>query len=197
MRYARIEDGKVAQLYDILPGHIAEKMSELGIVPVVAAAPAFDHYTQILRELPISEWAVYPDRLEKTYSLSERDLGKTREQKLVRVRALRKERERGGFDLPLPDGSVLRVRSDEGDQAKVIGAKLHLDNNPGTFINFEVNPGEWVELDAMIIGAISQAMGNHVQATFSYARALEDQINAAESIAELWNINETSGWPGS
>jgi hypothetical protein len=188
MRFAKIENGQVVRVYGKDPG-------TPNVLPVERALPDSDPQLEYIRENHWSEWAVYADRVERTYTVTPYDLEAERDKKLARVRRLRKEHETGGFFVNL-DGIAVRVGSDPGDQAKVMGAKAYTDENPDALIDWSLGNGQWTQLDATAIKGIANALGAHVQATFSHAKALEDQINAASTLPELWAVDETSGWPG-
>jgi leucyl aminopeptidase len=62
-------------------------------------------------------------------------------------------------------------------------------------IDFEALPNQWVALDAATMTAIGVAVGRHIQACFSRAKALADEVAAASDAAALDAINIDVGWP--
>jgi len=187
--YARIENGKVVRLYLAPPAGGT-------ILPVYRTVPTVNPDEGYVREKHREHWDVLPDRVETTFEHIFYDLETQRQNKLGTVKNLRKIAETAGFLIDLGAGPI-RVGSDPADQAKIIGAKAYTDENPSAVIDWSLGNGQWTQLDATAVKAIANALGAHVQATFSYAKTLEDQINAVTTLPELWAIRETDGWPGS
>ncbi|HEY9215904.1 MAG TPA: DUF4376 domain-containing protein [Ancylobacter sp.] len=88
------------------------------------------------------------------------------------------------------------VRSDYTSQSKIAGAVSLFGADPTmTIIDFEAQPGVWVEIDAATMSAIGIAVGRHVQACFSRAKVLSAEIVAALDAATLDTIDINAGWP--
>lgn len=106
------------------------------------------------------------------------------------IRARRWEVEVGGVvvnDAP--------IRTDETSQAKIAGAISLFDKDPTlSTIDWEAAPGIWVALDKTTVEAIGVAVGRHVQAAFSQARALGEAVESAGTHAALDAIDITEGW---
>jgi len=147
------------------------------ISPAVAGWESDDGYSLVEHVAPTPEPPTLADlRAEKLAALAEK----------------RWEVETGGVQF---QGSV--VRTDATSQAKITGAVSLFQNDPSLqAIDFEVQPGEWITLDALAMKAIGIAAGRHVQACFSRARVLSDQILAAEDAAALAAIDLDEGWSG-
>lgn len=89
------------------------------------------------------------------------------------------------------------IRTDATSQAKIDGAVALFANDPEmTAIDFEAQPGLWVSIDAATMTAIGIAVGRHVQACFSRARALSDQVMAAPDVEGILAVDLETGWPG-
>ena len=89
------------------------------------------------------------------------------------------------------------IRTDDKSQGKITSAVALFDNDPTlTLIDWEAQPGVWVSVDAPTMKEIGKTAGRHVQACFSRARSLSEQINAATDAAALAAIDIESGWPG-
>ena len=187
--YARVESGKVARLY-------RRDTQAPGTLPVYRTVPTVNSDEGYVREKPFQEWTVLPDRVEVTFQHTEYDLETERRRKLDSLRSQRKAHKEGGFDVDIGAGPV-RVKSTESAQSNITGAKVYTDENPDAVIDWEIQKGQWVQINATQVRALASAIGVHVQATFSYAKTLEDQINAVTTLPELWAIRETDGWPGS
>lgn len=108
------------------------------------------------------------------------------------VRARRWQAETGGIVV-----AGAPIRTDEGSRGNITGAVALFDNDPTlTAIDFEAQPGIWVTLDEATMRAIGVAVGRHVQACFSHARALDEALAAATTDAALDAIDIEAGWPG-
>ena len=124
-------------------------------------------------------------------TLAPLSLEERRAELLARVRFRRWQAETGGTNV-----GGTPIRTDEGSQAKISGAVALFVNDPTLqAIDWEAQPGVWVTLDAATMTAIGVAVGRHVQACFSNARAIAAQIEAASSITELDAIDLEAGWP--
>lgn len=111
--------------------------------------------------------------------------------RLALVRELRHQVESAGVLL-----GELRVRTDVTSQAKIAAAvQLLASDLTLSSIDWEAQPGQWVTVDRDTMNAIAVAVGRHVQACFSRARALQEDIEAAQDIAALEAIVLVSGWP--
>jgi hypothetical protein len=89
------------------------------------------------------------------------------------------------------------IRTDDKSQGKITSAVALFDNDPTlTLIDWEAQPGVWVTVDAATMKVIGKTAGRHVQACFSHARVLSEQINLAVDVAALAAIDIESGWPG-
>ncbi|RWK26834.1 DUF4376 domain-containing protein [Mesorhizobium sp.] len=125
------------------------------------------------------------------YSRTVPTLEETRAAKLSALSDQRWKVEIGGI---LVNGAP--VRTDANSQAKITGAVALFKNDPELqAIDWEAQPGIWVTLDAVTMTAIAVAVGRHVQACFSRARALSAEIGAASDFAALEAVDIETGWP--
>lgn len=98
----------------------------------------------------------------------------------------------GGATIP----GIGVVRTDDTSQTKINGAVTLFDKDPTLeAIDFEVQSGVWASIDKETMEIVGIAVGRHVQACFSHARLLSELIMAAETVAELNNIDILEGWP--
>lgn len=112
--------------------------------------------------------------------------------KIADVRNMRWEKETGGVQIS--PGVV--IRTDEVSQSKIAGAKQLFDTDPTLeYIDWEVQPQIWTQLDANTVTAIGVAVGRHIQQCFSHSKTLMTTINAANTINTVNSIDITSGWP--
>jgi len=116
------------------------------------------------------------------------------ERKAVMQDAIRARRQ-----LAEPSGTVVGgvpVRTDETSQRKIAGAvQLFEKDGTLTVIDFEAQPGIWVTLDQATMEAIGVAVGRHIQACFSNAKALSEAVEAAADDDALDLIDMDAGWP--
>jgi hypothetical protein len=88
------------------------------------------------------------------------------------------------------------IRTDPTSQSKITGAVSLFNNDPKlTSIDWEGEPGTWVSIDKATMIAIGIAVGRHVQACFSNARSLSEQIDKATDKSALDAIDIETGWP--
>ena len=188
MRFARVENGQIVAIYN------REPMGQ-NVLPIVRTVPDFDPDYSYVREKPYQEWSVLDGKVEPTFEEVFFDLEQEKTRKLQTIKRMRKQYETGGFEVDLGAGPV-RIGSDPGDQAKIVGAKAYTDQNPDAVIDWSIGD-TWATIDAAAVTAIANALGAHVQATFRYAKAKEDEVRAVATLPELWAVRETRGWPGS
>jgi hypothetical protein len=118
-------------------------------------------------------------------------LEERRQAKLEAIRARRWIAEGSGTSV-----AGVPIRTDEGSQTKIAGAVALFDKDSSLqSIDFEALPNQWVALDAATMTAIGVAVGRHIQACFSRAKALADEVAAASDAAALDAINIDVGWP--
>jgi len=87
------------------------------------------------------------------------------------------------------------IRTDEKSQNRVSGAAQLVANDPTLLvIDWEAQPGVWVEVSAAQMKTIGIAVGRHVQACFSTLKAVQAAINsrAITTTAEI----DAADWPG-
>lgn len=158
----------------------------IGVYPIVE--PTIPPHQRIVStSLRYASGAVYRDAVCEDIPLHERKASL-----INKIRAKRWAVETGGVTV---GGHV--VISDERSQAKLTGAiALFQNDSTLTTIDWEATPaGTYVSVDRATLTAIGVAMGRHVQACFSRAKALIDAVNAAQDHATIDGIDISSGWP--
>ncbi|MBS7698612.1 DUF4376 domain-containing protein [Chelatococcus sp. YT9] len=129
--------------------------------------------------------------LVEIHTLEDIPLAELKAEKLAALAQRRWEAETGGVTV---EGAV--IRTDATSQAKITGAvSLFQADQTLTSMDWEAQPGVYVEVDAADMTAIGIAVGRHVQACFSHARSFAEAINAAQDFATLDSIDIHSGWP--
>lgn len=109
----------------------------------------------------------------------------------VRVNALRRQHVEGGIDI-----SGTRLRADGETRANLTGALALFAANPTlTTIDWEIQPGQWLEVDPETLQALGVAVGRHVQGCFSHAREMHAAIDSAPDMTALAAIDLVEGWP--
>lgn len=106
------------------------------------------------------------------------------------ISAKRKDIETGGVEV----GGAM-IRTDATSQAKISGAIAFAAADPELVeIDWEAQPGVWITLDVATLTTIGIAVGRHVQACFSRARALSQTVTSASTHAALDAIDIEAGW---
>ncbi|AZO58974.1 DUF4376 domain-containing protein [Mesorhizobium sp. M1A.F.Ca.IN.022.06.1.1] len=158
---------------------------------LVDQPPTFDPAKQTRQLAPIEEWEVTDSTATLGYVVADLPFSAVRDLKLAALADKRWQVETGGIVV-----GGAPVRTDANSQAKITGAVALFQNDPGLdTIDWEAQPGVWVTLDAASITAIGIAVGRHVQACFSRARTLSEEIMAAANLAALDGIDIDAGWP--
>lgn len=188
MRYARIENGRVSRLLGRDPGVGA-------VLPVESNMPDHDPRLETVTENPPEDWTVEADRVVRTYTRTPRDLEADRKAKLDKLPELSRRAEQGGFEVDLGAGPV-RIGSDEKSQIKIVSARVYAEDNPSADLDWHFSRGKWGKVNAKVAKDVAGALGAHIQAVYSHAKAVEGQIRAATTLQELWAINEAQNWPG-
>lgn len=134
---------------------------------------------------------VIVDQVVETLDLEPIPLADLKAERLAGLRERRWVAESGGVTV----GGVL-VASDEKGQGKIAGAIQLFEKDPTLeAIDWEAQPGAWITIAAATATATGIAVGRHVQACFSHARALNAAIDAAETAEQLAAIDIEEGWP--
>lgn len=107
-------------------------------------------------------------------------LEELKQTKLQEIAYKRWKEETGG--LTLPDGIV--VKTDRESQALLTAAVLKAQDDPSYVVNWKAKNG-WFQIDAATLIAIADAVRAHVQACFDKEKQLQEQIDVAETEAEL------------
>jgi len=129
--------------------------------------------------------------LVEIHTLEDIPLDELKADKLAALAQRRWEAETGGVTV---NGAL--IRTDATSQAKITGAvSLFQADETLTSMDWEAQPGVFVELDATAMTAIGIAVGRHVQACFSNGRALSEAISAASDATALDAIDINQGWP--
>jgi hypothetical protein len=92
-------------------------------------------------------------------------------------------------------GFDARIDTSRESQAMMSGALLAGQYSVVDTFDWKIGPGVWVEITNAQLVVIASAVAAHVQACFSNERAIENEITAAMSIADLNAIDINAGWP--
>ncbi len=107
------------------------------------------------------------------------DIEKLKQMKLAEIADKRWRAETSGITV-----AGVEIATDRENQALLMGAVLAAQDNPEYVINWKAKNG-WVVLDAATILAVADAVRTHVQACFDREKLLQEQIEAATTVAEL------------
>lgn len=148
------------------------RMQDGAIAEVVEINPAGRYH-------PSMEWWPYTTLADKKAALQSA------------IRAKRYVVETKGI---VRNGSM--IGTSEASQSKAAGAVALINEDPTVEqIDWEAQPGVWIEIEAATVKAIAVAIGRHVQACFTRCRALHAEIAAAGTHAALDAIDIDFGWP--
>ncbi|MFN3523942.1 MAG: DUF4376 domain-containing protein [Phenylobacterium sp.] len=116
------------------------------------------------------------------------------EAKMAAVRDKRWQVETAGVEV-----AGTPVRTDERSQGKISGALQLFDLNPALeAVDWEAQPGLFVEISKPALQAVALAVGGHIQACFTRSKDLTLEIVAARDAndrAALLAVDIEAGWP--
>lgn len=119
------------------------------------------------------------------------ELADAKDAKKAEIRTLRWQKEIGGAVF-----NGVPIRTDEESRAKINGAVALFDKDATlTAVDFEAQPGVWIELDQATINALGVFVGRHVQQCFSHSKALMEAVDALSSFAALAAFAIDQDWP--
>ncbi len=87
--------------------------------------------------------------------------------------------ETGGITL-----NGVEIATDRESQALLTAAVLKAQDDPNYMVNWKAR-NSWFQLDAATLIAIADAVRAHVQACFDKEEVLQNQVDAATTVAEL------------
>lgn len=118
-------------------------------------------------------------------------LEQARDAKLADLAARRWQAETGGMLI-----GGMPVKTDRESIAKIMAAYVQAQDNPTFSVNWKVDAGVFVPLDAATLIVVGDAVTTHVQACFDKEMAISAEIMTAPDIAALDAIDIETGWPG-
>lgn len=159
--------------------------------------PATDRLTFIREAAPTltpnetweQAWEVVDIRTGMTEEHLAELLTTLRAETKANVAERRWQAEVGGADF-----NGLRLATDRTSQAMVAGASMLAEVRPELLIDWKTQDG-WVQISNGQIASLSLVVGLHVQACFRRERELNDEVDAAQTIADILAIDITTGWP--
>ncbi len=205
----KLPDGSIVYPYsefdirrDLGPRHLIlneladEDLTGLGVWPVEDVAPPAVSAGQALEAAEgadgVEEYA--PGQWRQKWTIRNRtaaELAQAKEARKAEIRALRWQKEVGGATF-----NGLPIRTDEESRAKINGAVALFDKDPTlAVVDFEAQPGVWIEFDQPTMDALGVFVGRHVQQCFSHSKALMMLVDPAETFADLAAIDIEAGWP--
>jgi hypothetical protein len=115
------------------------------------------------------------------------DLDKLKAEKRAKISEARWRAETGGITL-----NGTEIATDRESQALLTAAELKAQDDPNYMVNWKARNG-WFQLDAATLITIANAVRAHVQACFDKEKQLQEQIDVAETAAELeavvWDLS--------
>ncbi len=107
------------------------------------------------------------------------DLDKLKAEKRAKISEARWRAETGGITL-----NGTEIATDRESQALLTGAVLKAKDDPAYSVRWKAKNG-WFQLDSATLIAVADAVRAHVQACFDKEKQLQEQIDVAETAAEL------------
>lgn len=132
---------------------------------------------------------ISPDASEIPYSIVDRPLEEMKAEKLAALADLRWQKETGGFVW-----NGINIATDDRSQLKITGARLAALADEEYSVRWKIGPGDFVELDAATLIALSDAVRTHVQACFDREAEHSEAILALETARQVYEYDITSGW---
>jgi len=132
-----------------------------------------------------------PDQVAELAALISPSLDQRKARALAALAARRWQAETGGIIV-----GGLAIKTDEDTQRKITGAYVKADKDAGFTVQWKVDAGVFVTLDAAIIVAVGDAVTAHIQSCFENEADLSTLIVEAGDEAALAAIDIESGWPG-
>lgn len=119
------------------------------------------------------------------------ELAAAKEAKKAEIRDLRWQKEIGGATF-----NGMPIRTDDASVAKIHRAVSLFDKDPTLLVvDFEAQPGVWIEFEKAPMDALGVFVGRHVQQCFSHSKTLMDGVDALSSFAALAAFDIEAGWP--
>ena len=179
-------------------------------LPVEYPEITLDKESYFIKQNPCEKWEVVfseeviseeetiktPEKVIVTYDIQPKNINEEKQKVLDLIRTKRKQLEIGGTVLNI-NGIDLSIRTDEVAQAKITSAKLAMDNTETASIDWEVQPYQWITLDAEKINQVSVLIFNHVEKCFSDAKSFQEELEACNTFAEIYTCrNNVQAWGG-
>lgn len=119
-------------------------------------------------DLATGETVVFDDGLDEVAALPP-----TKSDLLAHASDARWQKETGGITV-----SGMFVATDDRSKLLLQGARTSADADPGYIEGWKSSSGDWIDLDAATIIALSNAVRSHVSACFALERTVTAQIEA-------------------
>jgi len=116
-------------------------------------------------------------------------LARKKAYRLSELAAYRFQKETAGIVI-----NGMTIKTDVDSQAKLTGAWSFSQLNPAVLIDWKAESG-WIQIDAVTITAIANAVATHVQSCFSTERIHAEAIAALATSEEVAAYDLTTGWP--
>lgn len=129
------------------------------------------------------------DNGDGTFGKEPKPLEAIKALKAAEVAASRYNLEVGGITV-----GAVKVATDRQTQAMLSGALMVVTRNPAATIDWKGDNG-FVTLDAATVGALADAVGNHVQACFTAERAKVEALDALQDFDAVMAFDATVTLP--
>lgn len=177
----------------LIPDNLAdEDLTGFGVWSVEEVAPPAVSAGQVVEPDGVEEYE--PGQWRQKWKVRPRtatELAEAKESRMADIRERRWQAEIGGAVF-----NGMPIRTDEESRAKINGAVALFDKDPTlTAVDFEAQPGVWIELDQAAMDALGVFIGRHVQQCFSHSKTLMEAVDALPSFAALEAFDIDQGWP--
>ena len=163
--------------------------------PVEEENVNFNQVTQFTEKKPQSEWTIQSDKVIATFNVLDKNLSEEKQKVLDKIKQIRNETIFNGITVTI-NGQTLNIKSDNETISRVDQARLDSKERPTNWVKrWKFASGVWADIDATQIEFIRSKIADHVEAAFAKNEQLENSVNNATSLSELYAIDITSGWP--
>lgn len=142
--------------------------------------------------LHIHDGVVYVDDLAgaQAFASSFDQVANAKTLRLAELSAIRWRKETGGTVV-----NNVTIATDDRSKIMIEGARSAAEANANYTVNWKVAAGQFTPLTAAQIISISDAVRAHIQGCFNTEQSLSASIAAATTVAAVYAVDLTVGWP--
>jgi len=200
--YARVIDNQITEIVspcdwlmdDGQPVTEEWLFEKENLYKIIENLPIVDDFYQYVEENPINEWIINDNNVEKTYEVFNISIENLKENLKEEAHRLRKIVETSGLKFIDSNSNELHIFTDRDSQSKVMAAYSAVKDG------LRQDNSLWKTIDGFVaisnddILRMAQEMLNFIQGCFDTEKTLIDEIDIAQTIDDLKNI-DFSNWP--